>query len=250
MKRFWGRAFVTTACAAFAGSMIPACAHDDASIFIRGVQAPPISGGATGTCVYQADPTQPFLSQGLVDAALAQGYTPTVLVGNQLVTRGSTDDVRAETSRVVIQGAFVKVVDPADGSVVMDNTVLSAAAIDPAAGNTPSWTSLGVTLMNQNALGHFDPGAVGAPSKLAISYVKVYGQTLGGVSVETNEFQFPIYVCHGCLVSIPGGAATTHYCSAGTTTASANTKIPCQLGWDQPADCTLCYPRPVCDPQP
>jgi hypothetical protein len=249
MNRFWERAFAIAAGAAFAGSMIPACAHDDATMFIRGVQAPPTAGGNGGVCIYTPDPTASLLSQGQVDAALTTSYTPVVLVGNQLVSRGSVDEVRAETSRVNIQGAFVKVVDPADGSVVMDNTVLTSGTIDPGAGNTPSWASFAVTLMNQKALAHFDPGAVGAPSKIAISYVKVYGQTLGGVSVETNEFQFPIYVCHGCLVSIPAGAAATKYCEGGSSgTTSTDVKEPCVAGWDQAVDCTLCYPNPVCDP--
>src|SRR5262249_39661962 len=131
----------------------------------------------------------------------------------------------------------------------MDNTVLSSGSLDPGQGNEPAYASFAVTLMNAKALAHFDPGAVGAPSKIAIAYVKVYGQTLGGVSVETNEIQFPIYVCHGCLVSIPSGAATTNYCAGGTTSASTNVKVPCVQGWDQVVDCSLCYPNPVCDPK-
>ena len=247
MKRFWGRAFATAAGAVFAGSLIPACAHDDATIFIRHVMAPP-SAGVSGACQYQSDPTQPYINSGLVDAALRQTYGPVILVGNQLITQGSTDQVRVETARVTVQGAFVKVVDPVDGSVVMDNTVLSSGTIDPGAGNTPSYLALFVTLMNAAAVAHFDPGTVSAPARVAISYVKVYGQTLGGVSVESNEFQFPIYVCHGCLVDFPAGAATTNYCAGATGTTNSNVKIPCSLGQDQTADCTLCYPNPVCDP--
>jgi hypothetical protein len=250
MKRFWGRALSTAATAAIGGSIIPACAHNDASLFIRHVMAPPAS--TNGACTYQSDPAQPFLSAGLVDAALTTSYSPTVLVGNQMIPSGQADQVRAETARVTVQGAFVKIVDPSNGAVVMDNTVLTATTIDPGTGTQPNWAPVGVTMMNQQALAHFDPGTVGAPSKVAVAYIKVYGQTLGGQSVETNEFQFPIYVCHGCLVVFPAGAEVNNACAgsvSSTTTSSSNVAVPCALGQDQPAECTLCYPNPVCDPK-
>jgi hypothetical protein len=248
MKRFWGRASSTAAAATIAGSIIPACAHDDATLFIRHVMAPPATANG-GSCVYQSDPNQPFISAGTADAALTTSYTPTVLVGNQMIAQGASDQVRAETARINVQGAFVKVVDPADGSVVMNNTVLAATTIDPGSGTNPSWAPVSVTMMNQTALQHFDPGSASAPSRVAIAYVKVYGVTLGGQSVESNEFQFPIYVCHGCLVSFPAGADTTNYCSGGGSATAAQVKVPCVVGADQPVDCTLCFPNPACDPK-
>jgi hypothetical protein len=169
-----------------------------------------------------------------------------------MVPVGSPDNVRVETARVTVQGAFVRVVDPTDGSTVMDNTVLSATTIDPASGSTPGWSLVDVTMLDQAAIAHFNPGSLTAPSKVALAYVKVYGQTLGGQSVESNEFQFPIFVCNGCLVSFPPGAKESKYCSSATasTTGSSSSavKAPCVIGSDQVADCTLCYPNPACDP--
>jgi hypothetical protein len=244
MNRFWARATSTAATALLAGLIIPACAHNDGSIFIRHVMAPP------GGCVYQADPSQVAITEGLVDASLTGAYTPWVLIGNQLTARASVEDSRVESARVVIQGALVKVVDPADGSVQMDNTVLTSGTVDPGTGTNPSWGVASVTMMNQAALAHFDPGAVGQPSRLGVAYVKVFGETLGGQSVESNEFQFPINVCHGCLVFFPPGSGTNNYCAAGTVGGSSATNVPtaCVPGQDEPIDCSLCYPIAACDP--
>ena len=240
MNRLCARALTTTALAALAGCVFPACAHDDASIFIRHAMLPPAS------CIYQPDPAQIYMPQGHVDAAIATSYSPWFLIANQLSARGSTEEVRAETSRVTIQGAIVRVVDPADGSVQMDNTVLTSAALDPSAGTTPSYVAVSVTTMNSAALAHFDP-AKGNPARLAVAYVRVFGQTLGGQSLESNEFQFPISVCHGCLVVIPVDARSTGWCTQAHP-ASSSVVTPCQVGQDQPIDCSLCQPNPACAP--
>jgi len=243
MNRFRARTTSAAAIGILAGCLVPACAHNDGTIFIRHVMAPP------GGCLYQGDPSQPYMTEGSVDAALTGSYTPVVLVGNQLTARASVEDARVESARVVLQGALVKVVDPADGSVQMDNTVLTSGTVDPGTGTSPSWGLAGITMMNQAALAHFDPG-LNQPSRLAVAYVKVFGQTLGGQSVESNEFQFPINVCHGCLVSFPAGSGTNGYCSSGSTAGSStsNAEKACVPGQDQPLDCSLCFPNPACDP--
>ena len=249
MNRLCARALTTTALAALAGCILPACTHDDASIFIRHVMKPPASQAAGGGCLYQSDPAQPYITQGTADAAIAPSYSPELLVANQLTSRGSTEQVRAETSRVTIQGAIVRVVDPIDGSVQMNNTVLASATLDPGTGTTPSYAAVGITMMNSAALAHFDPGAKGNPARLAVAYVKVFGQTLGGQSLESNEFQFPISVCHGCLVVIPTDAFTSKWCME-SHPASSTVLNPCQVGQDQAIDCSLCQPNPACVPSP
>ncbi len=236
MNRLCARALTTTALAALAGVVFPACSHDDASLFIRFVIAP------TTNCTYTQDATQAFLPIGRADAALLGAYSPAVLVGNQLTARASADDVRAETSRVNIQGAVVKVVDPTDGSVQMDATVLSSGTIDPGTGAAPSYAPIQVTMLNAAALAHFDPKNTAAGSKLAVAYVKVFGQTLGGQSLESNEFQFPIQVCHGCLVKL------TSTCSIPPAAGSSASLPVCVQGQDQTVDCSACYPNPACSP--
>ncbi len=38
-----------------------------------------------------------------------------------------------------------------------------------------------------------------------VTYVRFFGVTLGGRSVETNELEFPVDVCADCLVNYTNG---------------------------------------------
>jgi hypothetical protein len=249
MNRFWGHAVSTAVLAVAAGAAFPACAHDDSTLYIQGVLEPPTP--ANNVCTYVISISSTFLSRGRVDAGLTESYAPLFLVGSQMKSVANSDNVRAETGRINIQGALVRVVDPADGSVWMDATVLSAGTIEPAQGTTSAYLGIGATIMDKHAIDHFDPGLAVPlnPSKLAVAYVKFYGQSLGGQSIESEEFQYPIDVCNGCLVDFPpqGSVQKLHdYCSG--LLPPSNPLIPCALGQDQPADCQLCFAKPACQP--
>jgi hypothetical protein len=186
-----------------------------------------------------------MLSRGLVDGSLTDSYSPEILVGSTLIARGNSSAPNSETARIAIQGAQVRVVDPTDNSVWMNNTVLASAMVDPAQGTQATYSALGVTIMDSKAIQHFRPGA-GNASKLAVSYVKFYGQTLGGQSIESNELQYPIDVCDGCLVYFPANAVSQNYCAGGVA-ASASVKA-CAVGQDQQTDCQSCVGLPACCP--
>ena len=68
--------------------------------------------------------------------------------------------------------------------------------------------------------------------------VIIIRQTLGGQSIQSNEFEFPVDVCFGCLVTVPPGAQTG-YCQGLLPLASSN--VACELGQDQYSDCQSCY---------
>ena len=129
MNRFWGHTLSAAVLTVVAGIAIPACAHDDASIFVTGVLYPPTPNGQS--CTYSADPTAPLLSRGLVDGAVTDNYSPEFLVGSTLVPKGNPSIPNSETARVEIQGTLIKVVDPVDNSVWENNTVLTSG--DPPA---------------------------------------------------------------------------------------------------------------------
>jgi hypothetical protein len=245
MNRFWGHTLSSALVALAAASAFPACAHNDGSLFVHGVIAPPIPNGAT--CTYTADPTAAGLSRGLVDAALTDSYQPEFLIGSALLAQGNAVTPQVESARLEIQGVDVRVVDPTNNAQVMNADVLTAGVIEPASGVVPSYAAIGAAVMDATAVAHFDPGDIDAPSKLAEVYVKFYGHTLGGEYIESNEFLFPVDVCHGCLVSFPATANLAAYCS-GTGTSLA-TSEPCIVGQDQPVDCQKCYPIAVCSGQ-
>ncbi len=246
MNRFWGHALSTAILALAAGSAIPACAHNDGSLFVSGVLAPPTPAG--GVCLYTAAPSAPGISRGTVDAALTNSYSPFFLVGSALLAQSNPTTPQVESARLTLQGVDVRVVDPVDNSEWMNANVLAAGTVEPSSGGAPAYTALGAAVMDAKAIAHFTPQGTVA-SKLAEVYVKFYGTTLGGEYIESNEFLFPVDVCFGCLVSFPPGAkvkATTAnptpvspYCSGATPTTTD--LAACVMGQDQLVDCQKCF---------
>jgi len=110
MKRIWMNVGVTLGTALITGAIVSACAHNDASIFIRQVMAPPTP--SNGLCLYTPDPTQPFLSVGVQDLSISAGpYSPEILLGNQILSQANVNQLQAETSRVIINGAITRITD-------------------------------------------------------------------------------------------------------------------------------------------
>jgi hypothetical protein len=248
MNRFWGQTLSSALFAMAAASAFPACAHNDGTLFVHGVLFPPTPNGTQ--CTYTADPTAAELSRGTVDAALTDAYVPEFLLGSSLLAQANAITPQNETSTLTLEGVDVQVVDPVTNAQIMNNDVLAAGIVEAAAGSSPSYTAIGAAVMNAAAVAHFDPGlnseGFANPSKLAEVFVKFYGKTLGGQYVESDQFLFPVDVCHGCLVSFPATPNLQAYCSGAV--ASLATSQPCVIGQDQPVDCQRCYPLPACTP--
>ena len=231
------------------------CAESESILFVRQVQAR--TGSGEMGCIADNSPTSLRLTSGALDVAFRLQYTADLLVGSQLVPRGNASQLRTETARVAIEGSVVRVED-AGGIVWGPVTVPGSGFIEPANGTTPSFgvtqtillgaefgATLKASLMNQ-------PGLVRHFTAIA----KVFGRTLGGMSVETGEWQFPLNVCYGCLISFPSEAINTTLAvkpncdlPAATGTAIA---APCAVGQDDVVDCRVCkqfFPNAaICEP--
>jgi hypothetical protein len=232
----------------------PGCADNESTIFIRQVQA-----HVAGSCGVDNSPTSLAVLRGSLDLAFQRQYRADLLVGNQLVPRGNSSQLRTETARVEIQGTIVRAED-ASGAVVWGPvTVPGAGFIDPASGSNPNYgvvdtvllgSDLGATLvdplmMNRGVVRYFT------------SVAKVFGRTLGGMSVETGEWRFPISVCYGCLVVFPPDATDPKInpplpnCLL-SLTSGTNVVHPCIVGQDDAIDCRVCketFPTgPLCEP--
>ncbi len=252
MKRVWGHVLsgvTLSAGLAVASGFVPACVHDDSSIFVSDVLAPQyVTAGMA--CAFTADPTQPSLGSGTLDASLRAEYSAMFLVGNQLVPRGDPNQPHTETSFVTLQGAVVRIVD-SNGNQLNTFTNRAAGTVPPSSGTTPGYLAVGATIidsataMNLGLNGAVDP---------VVSYVRFFGQTLGGESVETNEFGFPVNVCRGCLVSFPRSEMDPSLpqpnCAlGGAASSSSSTSVPCVPGQDLPIDCSACAEIPACNPK-
>jgi hypothetical protein len=250
MKRVWGH--VLTGLVLIAGlgttsATTPGCVHDDSTIFVSDVLAPQyVSAGMV--CTFTADPTQPILAAGALDVGLAGTYQAEFLVGNQIVPRGDPNQPQTETSYVTLSGAVVRIVD-SNGNQLTTYTQPAAATIPPSAGTTPGYVSVAVTIIDSTTAGSFVKVAGTTP---LVSYVRFFGHTLGGASVESDEFGFPVNVCYGCLVSFPSAEQDknlpTPNCALAGATASTTASVPCIIGQDLVVDCSQCQQDAVCKP--
>ncbi|HEX9298055.1 MAG TPA: hypothetical protein VF881_19580 [Polyangiaceae bacterium] len=232
------------------------CADSESSIFIRQAQAP-IAGTSSG-CQYDPSPSGLFLTAGTLDVAFRLQYTAGLLVGNQLVARGNSSQLRTETARVQLQGTIVSLED-AHGTVVWGPlTVPASGFIDPASGSTPSYGITESVLIGAEFGGGLLTELQGSAGLVRhfTSVAKVFGHTLGGMSVESGEWRFPINVCYRCLISFPPEANDPKVtpqpnCDAPATTGTSIVQ-PCAVGQDDTVDCRICkqfFPgSSICEP--
>jgi hypothetical protein len=247
MKRFWMHLFGGVVTTAGLATMAPACTHNNVSLFVQAVLAPP-SGAMAGACAWTNEPTQAAYSYGVVDveaeAAFANEYIAELLVANQLIPLGNTQQVMAETDRIIVQGAIVSITD-ADGSAIPGGTgsytVYASGEVDPASGDTPGYAPIGVEIIDPQTMSALRK-QLGPYERISIlTTTTLFGYTLGGDKIESNNFTFPILACRGCLVDFDtaDGVTPQPNCSGPmpTSTSSVN---PCYYGQDVPLDCHLC----------
>lgn len=251
MKRIWGHVLSVCATGLALSAVVPACAENDQSIFVRAVLAPS-TNRTNGICVYTDDPQQTQLFEGFLDVGVRDNYLAVVLVGNQMIPRGDPNNTRAESNRVHLNGAVVRVTEP-DGALINEFTSLATGFADPQANNNPDYGLMGVTAIDAPTK---DRIAAQLPNrtatKLVIVNIKAFGKTVGGVDVESGEFQFPIRTCNGCLVSFANADDPAQQprpnCKNALTAGAGGATTPCFVGQDEAVPCQLCQGRPACDP--
>jgi hypothetical protein len=243
MKRFWVRAVTGCFGVAAVSALTIACAHNDQTLFIQGVMPPPATQTG-GVCSYTTSQTSAFLFSGTYDVGLGASYPLVMQLGNQMLPRSTgvaADPIHAESSRISLQGADITITHPdgsavqrADGSNASFET-LGSAFVDVGSGGTPGLGILGVTGIDQGTTKALctqltDPGQ---RIDLVLN-VKVFGKTLGGTDVESQNFTFPVSVCKGCLVDRSDG------CAVSATPVATTGAKPCSPGADVPITCGSC----------
>lgn len=214
------------------------CADNESVLFIVGVLALEDTD-----CKLTPEASATLRTRGVLDTSLRSGYTAGLLVGSQLTQRGNRDQLRTETARLSLRGAEVRLQTP-DGATIAEYTTIGTGFVHPASGSEPGYGAIAADLI--------PPGAPVSPG-LVVARVRVYGDTLGGQEIESNEYSFPIYVCSGCLVSYPVESADPdegpgiYRCDLRSEEATVVSDQICALGQDIVVPCTLCAAQnPVC----
>jgi len=208
------------------------CVDNESSLFIEGVLSLPASD-----CLARPDSDAEFISQGVLDVYFAQGYVAAVQVGNQLTQQGNREKTRTETSRLRLEGVTGTVFDVNGGEHAFE--AIATGFAHPASGTEPGLAAMFVNLVNTEAIAALK--ATAGYGMIVVRF-RVYGTTLGGKEIESGEYDYPIYVCNGCLVDYPADAddpaQAGYQCTVSADTGSEETI--CYVGQDQRFPCTAC----------
>ncbi|MEO7094484.1 MAG: hypothetical protein ABI175_14610 [Polyangiales bacterium] len=239
---------VTAGCLA----AVPSCRDNNETLFIRQLQAP-----VAPDCVPNSDATSVFIARGVMDAGLSTRYFAFALVGNQLVARGDFRTTRAEPNRVAIKGADVHLFDGSGGELLF-YSVVATGIVDPTTSADPGYGIAALELIPHVVGTKISAQLAAAGGNTVQTYearFRVFGETLGGTEVTSNEYVFPIDVCYGCTVSFPSDSQdktrTTPNClgtTAATATVTPGQTPACFAGQDGVTDCRNCRGNPICTP--
>jgi hypothetical protein len=192
----------------------------------------------------------------VLDTVLRSEYRANLLIGSQIIARSSRTPIRPESSQIQLQGSEVTIENNKGETIAGPYTVPGSGFIKEAQTGQPAYGLIETILIDAATSSKLKTQLQAKGNQLTrvTTRVKVFGQTLGGSSVESSEFLFPIDVCIGCLVWFPPDSIDTskmpqpNCLGTGTTTATQT----CRLGQDDPIDCRICnvtHPGdPVCDP--
>jgi hypothetical protein len=243
---------VTAACL----SAVPSCRDNNETLFIRQLQAP-----VAPDCIAKSDATSVFIPRGVMDAGLSTRYFAYPLVGNQLVARGDFRTTRAEPNRVSIKGADIHLLDGSQNEIAF-YSVVATGTVDPTTSADPGYGVVSLELIPHfigTKIAQSLAAGGGTTVQTYEARFRVFGETLGGTDVTSNEYIFPIDVCYGCTVSFPGdswdktqGTPGVRNClAAAAATATSSTPgqtLACLAGQDGVTDCRNCQGNPVCTP--
>ncbi len=235
MRRSPFKTVLALGIACLSSGVLPSCATNDSMMFIMGVYA-----RKAGACDPKPENDSPVWDRGVMDRAFAREYRASLLIGNQLTQRGSRDRLRTETSRISLKGAEVTL-ESVDGRALLDPfSAIATGFVDASSGTDAALAIMSATLIPSKA-------ADALPDGVVVAKVRVFGTSLGGEEIESNELAFPIELCTGCLVSYPASArdltadGDDYTCKlAEDDTATTDTDLPCTVGLDLPVPCTAC----------
>jgi hypothetical protein len=252
MKRVWGHILAGVTLVAGGIVTIAACKHDDSTLFVQDVlDAPTVTPGEV--CTFSNDPTQPFISSGVLDIALRQEYSPTYLLGNQAVAEVNSQQLQTETDIVTVQGAVVRITDTA-GNQLNTFTQLATATVYPSSGSVPGYAPITVTVVDSATIADDlflqTNVAAGGTTRL-VTYVTFFGQTTGGDSIQSDEFEFPLDVCEGCLIAFSAAddnpiGPQPNCATAAASATTSSLPSPCVVGQDSVIDCSQCLGYTAC----
>lgn len=254
MKRVWGHVLAGVTLLAGGVALMASCSkHDDSSLFVDGVLSQPLVNPGQ-QCLFTDDPTQPVISSGVLDIGLRTEYDAEFLLGNQLVPQVNSQQLQTETDIIDVQGAVVTIDDSA-GNQLAQFTRLSATVVYPSSGGVPGYAPLSLTIVDQGTISAdtaLQANVTSGGITRLVTWSKFFGYTSGGDYVESDNFEFAVDVCYGCLVVFsaadenPNKPLPNCLLAAANSSTATSVASPCVVGQDSAVDCAQCLSDAVC----
>jgi hypothetical protein len=182
---------------------------------------------------------------GIVDVEVSNTYLAHLYVENNLMARADYGLPRAESNGVFVHGAYLYYEAdprcPANYTSVENRFSFFIPPGDAAVlGTILIPGSVGNQIVNTLAT---CPAAGGYLE--VIVTVQLFGVTQAGTNVLTQEFDFPVTFCSGCLIYCPVGVDADPYtegCQCDCYNEDDVEDMPCLPGQDTLIDCRLAPP--------
>lgn len=235
-----------------ASTLVTGCAEDTPEIFIVANQV-----YGDGCELPVGGSNQVFRNRGLLDLFVTDFYVMIPLIENTLVGSDSVSfgtgtgegltGAAWEANHILLRKAVVRFDAPDALGVPLPREleIDLSGAISPQQAATIEMQaitpSLGTTLANSRLLRE-------AGTSLTINLrVKFFGVTAAGREVDSNEFNYPVELCYGCLLNFPPEAidqdhAVLPNCRNIDEFESGGTETLCLTGQDEVVDCRLVCP--------
>lgn len=217
--------------------LLTGCAPGNPGLVILNVVAP------DEQCVY--DVGNPQQTGGVWDLSAGTGYAVAVRYGNQLIdlgNSGTTGPPRANPNVIDVQEVEVEIRDTAGaplglGGLPNPYTVPAGGGVIPSSDGSTAGEGVGSVQLIPPV---YVDGLTGLEGGQIIVSFRAIGTTLGGAEVVSNEFDYPITLCNGCLFGCAmddeGTAQCIPSCTPGQDTAHFTpamcgvTGMPCVAG--------------------
>jgi hypothetical protein len=202
-------------------------------------------------CQYSTD-EETLLTSGILDLAVGRSYLLFPRVENNIqdvtvVQQFQETDARINTKDVTITRARIAFTTQDEISAEIPNRDVRLSGTVPTAGSAilPLEVLTPTDLATLRAADQFLViGADGVrPARASVDLtvnVQFFGETADGNEVESNNFDFSLRVCNGCLISFPFDCADGAVPDAAATEAEAGGFCANLPGQDRSFNCAQC----------
>lgn len=193
---------------------------------------------ATKECTHEVDSAL-YLPKGYYDAFCGKNYNITVRVVSLMLPRADSTRPRSEPNEVQFTSAEVRLATRQGSEVAPQFSAPVFSTVAPGDTAKPGRTLVQVEIIPQALVGRIRSHS---DNEILTATIKLFGETVGGREVESDEFTFPFEVCDGCMTL---DTANTDCSLSATQQTYIDGLTTCQNG--RGYDGAYCYYCPATD---